>query len=599
MEPLIRNRRSGLSGEPEEVNTVREQEYEAALGQTGSFEDPAASTGRVSAGGVAPGEVSPGTLESGGLSSANHDLGLPIASPFHSERVKEEVALRRQRPVNLDLEAVRLGVEVDESALGDPSGGSNLREPDYGASLGPDDNPRVARVEAASEADVGVAGVGFQAVRVDSPSATGKGRGTPSKVSSSEHQVLNIEASSRELGDDDSRELIPEGESRLHKVESLLAQVIEENKLLKARLQTESNSSWHSQRTGVGEAYGTGSPASFARGHEHFNVASTFGVQSRQPSVFPEFPETLRSADIGDGRFGLFPGQQSALQRASPQQAFSTRSFNLPAWDSQLGFGSVEAVGASGFGNRASEGSIGHSPLPPSSVEVHRVAEISAPVTMRQFAAEVSGGGHSAKGETGYVTPRTGEVSYPVSPGGTVIRPPPGPPPVSPRMIADRMPMDLSSEGLGGYRDVRAPGLGEAVRPEEPAKYINDLPKLNQTELSQSAVVCGNWLAQVRQIMVGLSTSAGVWWRGVEGPATEAYRRWLVADPLGRLSLDPSTVKGDFDNHLYGRVESRAVSLLLASVPQSVRDDVVTNRWLTSAAILFRVLCLFQPGGSS
>ena len=72
-----------------------------------------------------------------------------------------------------------------------------------------------------------------------------------------------------------------------------------------------------------------------------------------------------------------------------------------------------------------------------------------------------------------------------------------------------------------------------------------------------------------------------------------------MADPLGRLSLDPSSVVGEFDGHLYGRVESRSVSLLLAAVPQSVRDDVVTNRWLTSASILFRVLCLFQPGGSS
>ncbi|CAE7826010.1 RE1, partial [Symbiodinium sp. CCMP2456] len=42
----------------------------------------------------------------------------------------------------------------------------------------------------------------------------------------------------------------------------------------------------------------------------------------------------------------------------------------------------------------------------------------------------------------------------------------------------------------------------------------------------------------------------------VEGPATMAYQKWIA-----------------------------------------VRDDVVTNRWLTSTAILFRILCLFQPGG--
>ena len=46
---------------------------------------------------------------------------------------------------------------------------------------------------------------------------------------------------------------------------------------------------------------------------------------------------------------------------------------------------------------------------------------------------------------------------------------------------------------------------------------------------------------------MGLSPSAGVWWQGVEGLATEAYQRWLVADPLGRLGIDPSSVKGSFD----------------------------------------------------
>ena len=167
------------------------------------------------------------------------------------------------------------------------------------------------------------------------------------------------------------------------------------------------------------------------------------------------------------------------------------------------------------------------------------------------------------------------------------------------------LPQLGGSQGLGGAQ--RGAGIaelgenvgGNVVRPEEPARYISELPKLSQSDLANSAVVCGNWLAQVRQIMVGLSTSASVWWEGVERPATAAYRRWLVADPLGRLSIDPSTVIGEFDRSLYGRVESRSVSLLLAAVPQSIRDDVVTNRWLSSAAVLFRVLCLFQPGGSS
>ena len=73
----------------------------------------------------------------------------------------------------------------------------------------------------------------------------------------------------------------------------------------------------------------------------------------------------------------------------------------------------------------------------------------------------------------------------------------------------------------------------------------------------------------------------------------------MVADPLGRLALDPASIVAVYDQAKFQRVESRAVSLLLASLPVHVKDDIVMNRWLTTPAILFRVLCLYQPGGSS
>ena len=57
---------------------------------------------------------------------------------------------------------------------------------------------------------------------------------------------------------------------------------------------------------------------------------------------------------------------------------------------------------------------------------------------------------------------------------------------------------------------------GVDSRPEEPAKYISELPKLPQADLSSSAVVCGNWLAQIKQIFMGLSPSADVWYSSVE-----------------------------------------------------------------------------------
>ena len=168
-----------------------------------------------------------------------------------------------------------------------------------------------------------------------------------------------------------------------------------------------------------------------------------------------------------------------------------------------------------------------------------------------------------------------------------MIRPPPGTPPLSPR---DQMDLGMGSVDLGQSYS--------RERPEEPAKYIYELPKLGAADLGSSAAACGNWMAQIRQIFVGLSPSSASWWMSVERAATQQYQRWLIADPVDRLVLDPSTVVADFDLTRFQRVESRAISLLLASLPQNIRDESVSNRWLTSASILFRVQCIYQPGGS-
>ena len=140
---------------------------------------------------------------------------------------------------------------------------------------------------------------------------------------------------------------------------------------------------------------------------------------------------------------------------------------------------------------------------------------------------------------------------------------------------------------------------GPVDRPEEPAKYISEIPKLVQADLSVSAVVCGNWLARVKQIFQGLSPNAHEWFSAVESAATENYNKWLVADPVERLLLDPGSVVAVFDAYKFQQVESRAVSLLLASIPPNLEEELVSNRWMSTSSILYRVLCMYQPGGSS
>ncbi|OLP92179.1 putative transposon protein [Symbiodinium microadriaticum] len=120
--------------------------------------------------------------------------------------------------------------------------------------------------------------------------------------------------------------------------------------------------------------------------------------------------------------------------------------------------------------------------------------------------------------------------------------------------------------------------------PEEPARYVVDLPKLAAADLASSAVTCGNWLAQTRQVFAGLSPSASVWFGSVESAANASYQRWLTADPLERLAMDPSTVVANYDMFKYQRVESRAVSLLLSCVSANLKAKGITEETPSGSA---------------
>ena len=467
--------------------------------------------------------------------------------------------------------------------------------------------PRVARVEAAEGTTV------FPAAVTKVSAASSEAPRSSTVLEATDERGVTMDATAVQAGlpgpedaTDDQPELIPDTTGRLERLEALLLEVVEENKNLTRRIhQTESDSSWHSglTRGTPGEVGVPSSPASFGLGPQGVQGVFPPHVGNFPPvpaSGMSGFPDSLQGVRVGSWEQGFRsdPGNLQSLIRA--------RQGQVPSVGPSVSLGEVDFASRALAGFGAPVGDYGCSDLrgferperiaPPIPLALPSgspgVSPPAPPQSLRQIASAILGGGQVGSEGSGFQTPRGRSVDgYPVSPGGTVIRPPPGPPPISPR---DVVPSSGTLRGINGPSVVE-----EGTKPEEPARYISELPKLAQTDLSQSAVVCGNWLAQVRQVLVGLSPGAGIWWQGVELPATEAYQRWLVADPLGRLGIDPSSVKGRFDEVRFGRVESRAVSLLLAAVPQSVRDDVVTNRWLSSVGILFRILCIFQPGGSS
>ncbi|OLQ01188.1 hypothetical protein AK812_SmicGene16079 [Symbiodinium microadriaticum] len=129
MDTVSRRRRGApVSDELDVEAAAHEPDYQTALSQAGG-------AGGLPGSGLG-GDASPGTLESGGAPGLVTSHQLPVANPFHSDKVKSEVQLLRNRPASLDEDAARLRGDVDVAALGDVSWTGGV-DPDYSAFLGP------------------------------------------------------------------------------------------------------------------------------------------------------------------------------------------------------------------------------------------------------------------------------------------------------------------------------------------------------------------------------------------------------------------------------------------------------------------------------
>ncbi|CAE7205960.1 unnamed protein product [Symbiodinium sp. CCMP2456] len=270
MDTVARRRRGSLGAGEQEAELIdREVEFQTALGQGGSSDD--------ALGGFLHGDASPGTLESGGVVGPNVSVSgqLPVANPFHSDRVKSEVQLLRNRPATLDEDAARLRTEVDDTALGDAAVVGGNREPDYGLFLGPTGegtagHPRVARVESAGTAPVLSQSMGTEW----KPEVAQEGATIRAQESDFRRVVQGDSGEDPEAGiEEEQRELIPVEEDRLSRVEALLARVLQENESLRRQVQAESNSSFQSARTPADQ------PASPMRHLAHFRMYSQETVE--------------------------------------------------------------------------------------------------------------------------------------------------------------------------------------------------------------------------------------------------------------------------------------------------------------------------------
>ena len=207
------------------------------------------------------------------------------------------------------------------------------------------------------------------------------------------------------------------------------------------------------------------------------------------------------------------------------------------------------------------------------------------------------------------------KIVYPCSPGGTEIRPPPPAPTTGPAVGCS--PSFIATGGDWGNlgwatTSSQPPPIPEAFKslsgkehpgskgvPEEPTRVSLELPKLGAYDPSTSAIVAGDWLVSLVPTMTCLSATATEFWDDVMDTAREYYSRWLNSSPLERLHLQVDSLATRYRGGKYSRVDQRAVTMLMSAVGSELKDDIISLRLMGSCAIIFKVMCKFQPGGTS
>ena len=137
-----------------------------------------------------------------------------------------------------------------------------------------------------------------------------------------------------------------------------------------------------------------------------------------------------------------------------------------------------------------------------------------------------------------------------------------------------------------------------SLRPEAVGKHVSSLPVLEAYNPSNPTEL-GDWIAVVQPMLSSLSDAGSVWWGYTFQAANQASVRVLATFPLERLSIQKEFDQVNLVQPQHALLEQRCVTLILQSIPDELRVDIVASRHLSVAGMVFRLMTVFQPGGAS
>ena len=94
----------------------------------------------------------------------------------------------------------------------------------------------------------------------------------------------------------------------------------------------------------------------------------------------------------------------------------------------------------------------------------------------------------------------------------------------------------------------------------------------------------GDWLAILEPLVSDMSDTSEEWWRIME-EITQWYRDHISLSPLDRASHS-FDAPDRLVQRCWQRLEKRVAGMLIKSMPEGVREDLVSNKRLSTFSML-------------
>ena len=130
----------------------------------------------------------------------------------------------------------------------------------------------------------------------------------------------------------------------------------------------------------------------------------------------------------------------------------------------------------------------------------------------------------------------------------------------------------------------------------ETVKAPMELPKLSLWDPESGPIDFNDWLALIQPYMEDLADTATDWWSEMLKQVQLWYDDHMALTPLARLTHDcqaPTTLS----LKKWTRLERRASAMLMASIPDTIKDEILSSRMVTTFGILCKLYVAYQPGG--